>query len=66
MRRAPTASWVRRSGMRSYAYNADMDSWIVWTWLDDEPRELYARVYECSHDAILRIVNALNQMEIEG
>jgi hypothetical protein len=52
--------------MTEYSYTADVSDYIIWRRVADSEREIYARISGCSARAIQRMVNALNQMEIEG
>jgi hypothetical protein len=44
-----------------YRFTVDVSDYIIW-----RNGELYARVSGCSAQAIVAMVDALNQMEIEG
>jgi hypothetical protein len=52
--------------MKHYYYTVDVTDYIIWVQEDDKLDEMYARVSGASHLAMERMVNALNQMEIEG
>ncbi len=56
----------REISMKEYSYTVDVSDYIIWTRVGNEDRVMYARVSGCSSRAIQAMVDALNQMEIEG